>query len=88
MIEDVNPRMVKSAVEGQMSNDLMKHRKLPNCETVNLRRGRNECNASKANGTNAIDLRSGWQRAQSYLHEAELRRYLTECAQGVGGWVF
>ena len=28
------------------------------------------------------------KRVQIYLHEAELRRYLTECAQGVGGWVF
>ena len=28
------------------------------------------------------------KRVQIYLHESELLRYLTECAQGVGGWVF
>ena len=28
------------------------------------------------------------KRAQSYLHEDELQSYLTEYAQGVGGWVF
>ena len=61
MMEDRNPWMVKSAVEGQWSNDFMKHRKIPDCETLKLRRGRNECNESKANGTNAMDLRSGWR---------------------------
>ena len=25
---------------------------------------------------------------QSYVHEHGMQSYLTECAQGVGGWVF
>ena len=58
----------KESVDGEIgirmdkwSNDCLKHRKLPDCETLKLRRGRSECNGSNANGTDAMDLRSGWQ---------------------------